>query len=63
MYQEVEVIDDHPFHSTDIANDPGLSVKKKRGEATTVAADLRVEVTTAAQGNLTGKKGSSKKAA
>jgi ATP-dependent RNA helicase RhlE len=29
--QEVEVIDDQPFHSTEVANDPGLPVKKKRG--------------------------------
>jgi hypothetical protein len=29
--QEVEVIDDQPFHSPEVANDPGLPVKKKRG--------------------------------
>ena len=29
--QDVEVLEDHPFHSDKIANDPGLPVKKKRG--------------------------------
>jgi len=31
LRQKVEVIDDHPFHSTEVANDAGLPVKKKRG--------------------------------
>ena len=29
--QDVEVIEDHPFHSDKIANDPGLPIKKSRG--------------------------------
>ena len=31
IHQVVKVIDDHPFHSNEIANDPGSAVKKKRG--------------------------------
>ena len=29
--QQVEVIEDHPFHSQEIANDPGHPIKKSRG--------------------------------
>jgi ATP-dependent RNA helicase RhlE len=61
--QEVEVIDDHPFHSTEIANDLGLPVKKKRREGNNRGRRSSNGGGNSRPGKPHWKKGGSKKAA